>query len=38
MRRSARNPGRSAITGVLSTAIGILIFFAVIIPTWLYMQ
>jgi hypothetical protein len=38
MRRSARNPDRSAITGVLSTAIGILIFFAVIIPTWLYMQ
>ncbi len=38
MRRSARAGGKFAITGVLSTAIGILIFFAVIIPTWLYMQ
>ena len=38
MRRSARTQGNVAITGVLSTAIGILIFFAVIIPTWLYMQ
>ncbi|MDJ0274525.1 MAG: hypothetical protein QXP81_02220 [Nitrososphaerota archaeon] len=38
MTRRIRNGRKAAITGVLSTAIGILIFFAVIIPTWLYMQ